>query len=190
MIIPVWKKNKYTEEGIVRAFKRPITDSKVEKVHFPLATIPIEKKGKIRWYVPTKKQVLAMNYRLNGMSRKKAVLKAGYSPKYTGNRMAKRIDQLIEITMGDELKKRLEQRGLTLDKYADKFKEWLDAQATITTKSGETVVTPDYNTQIKAYDRIAEIVGINDKPIVGQGGIARKITMEEYTFGEDPENLK
>jgi hypothetical protein len=124
---------------------------------------------------PTVKQVKALQNINQGMSVRKALIEAGYSIK-TANKStlffkAKGVQSAI---MG--LKMEIQNIGITNKRIAAKFNEWIDAKKKLSTKSG-VIVDEDYDTQIKAYDRMKDIWDADENP---QGQVKRKLTIEEF----------
>ena len=109
---------------------------------------------------PTATQVKALQNINQGMSVRKALIEAGYSIK-TANKStlffkAKGVQNAI---MG--LKMEIQNIGITNKRIAAKFNEWIDAKKKVFTKMGE-FEDNDYDTQIKAYDRMKDIWNADD----------------------------
>jgi hypothetical protein len=134
---------------------------------------------------PTVKQVKALQNINQGMSVRKALIEAGYSIK-TANKStlffkAKGVQSAI---MG--LKMEIQNIGITNKRIAAKFNEWIDAKKKVGTKMG-ILEDNDYDTQIKAYDRMKDIWNADENPA---GKIKRKLTIEEFVNEPIPEELK
>src|SRR6185369_10910459 len=89
----------------------------------PSDIIPV-KKHKIK---PTIKQIMALKYINEGMSKRQAMIKAGYSP-YVAERPTDRLmnAQGTKVALAS-MASELENSGLTITYMAGKFKEWMDA---------------------------------------------------------------
>lgn len=140
------------------------------------------KDGRPLMYKPTEKQLKAEYYRSQGKSKAKSMRLAGYKTKKNqASVFSPSLSEYMHYRMMGELKR----NGLTEAKMAEKMKEWLEAKTTTVTKDGELIENPDYNAQIKAYDRINEIAKFSG-PTGPTGATGkRKMTIEEWTFGAD-----
>jgi hypothetical protein len=76
---------------------------------------------------------------------------------------------------------KLQDKGLTVDYLADKFMEWLNAEKPFSSHTEPDKSVPDYDTQIKAYDRVKEVLN----PKFETPGVKRKLTIEEFVTGEE-----
>lgn len=131
-------------------------------------------KRKYRRGMPTIMQVRALQYINQGMSKRAAMIKAGYSKSSAINPgkvlMNKKGVKNILISMAGELN----DAGLTTEYMVAKFKEWLEAE-----KSSESGKSPDYEIQLKAYKEWKKVMdeqaGDTLKP-----GVKRKLTIEEF----------
>lgn len=141
----------------------------------------------------TLRQIKAIKYLSEGMSKRAAMMKAGYAVTTAMHEAHKLTTSTAVEGLLDKLKDDLAQKGLTTDKIADKFVEWLDAQRTVgarvvvkreggelptaESRTDDFIEVPDYDTQIKAYDRWKGIMDSGDKK---DKGIKRKLTIEEF----------
>lgn len=134
---------------------------------------------------PTVKQIAALNYINQGMSKRQAMIRAGYSvstaryPK--GNLM---VSNGAKQTM-ESLKEELINKGLTVEYMAGKIKEWIDAKKIITSHTGPDFEFPDWEVQIKGFKEYGKIMGFDSS----QDEIAkvkRKMTITEFVEGTEP----
>lgn len=139
-------------------------------------------KGKVRRRKPTVRQVLALKYINQGMSKRQAMLKAGYSPFVAatpGKRLmnSEGVAQLLGKMQGE-----LQDAGLTSKYMALKFKEWIEAKKWMTSHTEPDREVPDYDTQIKAFDRWEKAMGgISTQ----KGKVKRQLTVTEFIEGGD-----
>src|SRR5258708_14965648 len=140
-----------------------------------------EKIKKTRHRTPTLKQIKALQLVNQGYSKQRAMLEAGYSKNVAkvGGRLLKGRAVLAIL---ESMKKELVDSGLTSKYMALKFKEWMEAQKTVTSHTEPDREVPDYDTQIKAYDRWEKV--INHDQENQTKGYKRKVTFEEFVGGE------
>lgn len=148
---------------------------------------PRKKKRGPRTVRPTPMQIKALIYKNQGMSKYKAMLKAGYS-----NNLARKPNRDFYNLKGvkmmiESMASRIMDEGLTTEYMAIKFKEWMDAQKIHTSHTEPDKHVPDYDTQLKAYDRWKKIMDneASGRPL--EGGVKRKLTIEEFVTGKDGE---
>lgn len=135
---------------------------------------------------PTIKQIKTVQYMAMGMSRHAAMKKAGYSPNtYVHARIghapfekSQGVQQILSSMIGH-----LTTEGLTTEAMAIKFKEWINAQKIHSSHTEPDREVPDYETQIKAYDRWSKLLGIQEGEI-GKGKIKRQMTVTEFINDE------
>lgn len=128
---------------------------------------------------PTIKQIRALQYRNQGMTKRAAMKKAGYSPAAYNNPGAtlmksRGVKQILQSMAGD-----LEDAGLTAEFMAQKFQEWISAKKIHTSMTEPDREVPDYQTQLRAYKAWKDIVDAER----GSGEdkkVKRKLTIEEY----------
>jgi hypothetical protein len=126
---------------------------------------------------PTPKQIKAVQLHSQGMTWHRAMKEAGYSKStLIQSYKFKKSPTIQRMMIG--LAGKLQDKGLTVDYLADKFMEWLKAEKI--TKFGKD---NDYDTQIKAYDRVKEVLN----PTQQTPGVKRKLTIEEFVTGEEDE---
>jgi len=143
--------------------------------------VTVDKRGVVRRYKPTQKQLKAEYYRSKGMSKQGAMRKAGYKMGHTGTDLAftPKFQMYLNATMQHQLRK----KGLSEEKIAEKMMGWLDAKKTHVTKDGDVIESEDTLAQIKGYQEIDKIIRISgDSPVQGK---KRKMTIEEWTFGDE-----
>lgn len=114
----------------------------------------------------TPKQRRMAQLLLQGYSARQARLGAGYSLS-TSNHLSVYQDNKALKNYMESLKDYLAMQGLDHAFIAGKFKEWLSAQKTVsarvpsakaTERTDDFIEVPDYDVQIKAYDRYKNIV--------------------------------
>ena len=129
---------------------------------------------------PTIKQVKTLQNLKEGMNMTQAMTKAGYS-----GTVAKRgrvfFQQKGVQTYLKGLREYVTEAGLTNQKMAEKFKEWIDAEKVVTSHTEPDKSVPDYETQLKTFDRWKDLMEM------GEGGnpkIKRRLTVEEFVNDE------
>lgn len=151
---------------------------KLELPETPLEEINWNKKFKMadgRMKRLTDKQVLYAKYMLQGYTNRQARIKAGYSVKYAVNHLAKQ-DKAV-MAFFDSMRIKLAKQGIDEDFVAAKMKEWFDAEKAVVTKDG-IIDRPDYDVQIKAYDRYKDIIVPKDVNL--QGSKKREVRLTEW----------
>lgn len=132
--------------------------------------------GRRRTVTPTLMQIKTLQYKnVEGLSTYKAMRKAGYSkdvaehPKHNFWNKAGVKKLVSDIN---------ESAGITTDYLGEKLKEFLDAKKVVTSHTEPDKLIPDYDTQMKAWDRskalFSEQLGGTAK------GVKRKLTIEEF----------
>jgi hypothetical protein len=114
-----------------------------------------------------------------GMSKRKAMITAGYKPGWASRPYKEFFGSPAVKSVLLGMKDIMIDAGLTKEFMAAKIKEWATAE-------GEK--GPDYETQIKAYDRWEKVM---EKEEVGpsQGGkVKRKIEFTEFVTGGSEED--
>ena len=151
-----------------------------------------ESKRKMRKFhnlKPTTRQILLLKYVNSGMTKKAAMLKAGYSLQSadhgsTAVMKTRRMQAALAY-----LKNELVDAGLTTQYMAGKIKEWVDAKREMPEiidrdDKGRPVYdyvkVPDYDTQIKGYDRWEKQMGLSEAGNQPTGPLKRKLTIEEF----------
>lgn len=122
----------------------------------------------------------ALTYMLQGYSKHQAMLKAGYS-KYVASKPTEWLSQQSVQGVINALQNKFIAAGINEEFIAAKMKEWLGAEKTIaTTIMGTRIKEPDYDTQLKAFDKWKGVVG---GPNPSGSGKGRKMTIEEFVWG-------
>ncbi len=123
-----------------------------------------------------------------GMSKRQALFKAGYSNEVashpTKQFMEKRGVKIMINTMAMELA----DAGLTTAYMVNKFKEWMEAtkQTNSFTEPDKTI--PDYKVQLEAYKEWKKILDqhqAENNPNNGQ--LKRRLTIDEFVTGKEEE---
>ena len=136
---------------------------------------------------PTLKQIKALQYMNQGMSKRQALIKAGYSESvYSHPQKAfmqkKGVRQIIDTMVGE-----LNDAGLTTAYMVNKFKEWMESQQSVVTKGGQVIeIGPDHQLQLAAYREWKKIID-QEKGDNPNGKVKRKMTIEEFVTGEEQE---
>lgn len=135
----------------------------------------------IKRFRPTVKQIKTLQYIKEGNSVRKSMLKAGYSL-YVANKGNQFFKQTgVQNALAD-LKGYVTNAGLTNQKIADKFKEWIDAEKIVISHTEPDRNVPDYDTQLKAFDRWHKIMEYGE---TGGPKLKRKLTVEEFVNSDD-----
>ncbi len=134
---------------------------------------------------PTPKQVKALQLHNQGLSWHRAMKEAGYSASTVAQSSRLRKSPTIQA-MISSMPAELVNAGLTPQYMALKFKEWIDATKQLSARrnfeTDDFIEVPDYETQIKAFDRWEKSM----QPVQPNGkGIKRKLTIEEFITGEE-----
>lgn len=139
---------------------------------------------------PTLKQIKTLQLVNQGMTVHRAMKEAGYK-KRTYEKSSEFMKSPVVKQMIMNMGKELRDKGLTEKFMAGKFEEWINAKQKKNEYVGkddsgkpmyEEVENPDYDTQIKAYDRWDKAVNPNQIT----PGTKRKLTIEEFVTGEEP----
>jgi len=133
---------------------------------------------------PSLKQIKALQLINQGYSKHRAMLEAGYSEGSSRHPKVNLMNSKAVASVLESMKSELVDSGLTGKYMAKKFQEWLEAKKIVTSPTEEDKVLPDYDVQIKAYDRWEKRMG---EPSGGGNGLKRKVTFEEFVTGEEKE---
>lgn len=140
---------------------------------------------------PTLKQIQALQYMNQGMSKRQALLKAGYSIEVASHpgRAYMKSDGVKLI--GNTMYKELAIAGITSEFMVAKFKEWLSAQKYTNSFTQPDKSVPDYPVQLKAYQEWKKLVDQHDASNNPQNGqLKRTMTISEFVTGrESPEGV-
>lgn len=148
----------------------------------PDAMVYYSPNGREVRYKPTQRQLKAEYYRAQGDSKAAAARKAGYSGKHPGTNNI--FSQPLEKYLSYRLRNELVKRGMDEKKIADKMLQWIDAKKIYVAKGGHVVETEDVLTQIKAYEKIDQVLHFSDGPEQRGLGSHQKLTIEQWTFGD------
>lgn len=151
-----------------------------------MALPDIPRRSKYARKKPTIKQVKALQYMSQGMSKRQALLKAGYSLEVASHpgRGFMKSDGVKHI--GRTMYMQLAQAGVTSEFMIEKFKQWLNATKTTNSFTEPDKQVPDYKTQLEAYKEWKKIVDQHDaetSPVNGQ--IKRRLTIDEFVTGKE-----
>lgn len=123
---------------------------------------------------------MALELIAKGMKPGKAMLEAGYSKSASSAPTRSLLSKPSVQSVVDKMQIAVLGKGITVSYLAGKFAEWLESTST----DRDGTPTPNHDIQMKAYDRIKDILGIAPAPN-DLKGIKRKMTIEEYISKED-----
>lgn len=173
-------------DSIEEMLKKEVTPpaTKVEEL-IPSVEVTVVPKRQYKRQ-PTLKQIRALQYRNQGMSKRAAMMKAGYSKGAYNNPGAvlmksRGVKQIINSMAGD-----LEDAGLTAEFMSLKFQEWISATKVHSSPTGPDRDVPDYQTQLRAYKAWKDIIDAERGTGDDKGKVKRKLTIEEFVT-DDPE---
>ena len=129
---------------------------------------------------PTLKQIRTLQNMNQGMTVHRAMKEAGYSQTSLKQSYKFKKSPIVRNMMLG-LSSKLKDKGFDTDFLADKFMEWMTAQKPFSSHTEPDKEVPDYDIQIKAYDRVKEIIN----PQSEAKGVKRKLTIEEFVTGEE-----
>ncbi len=150
-----------------------------------------DKNGVVRRRKLTQKQRTTAEYMLKGLSRRQAQIKAGYSLKQIEIRNSAKFHKTL-MTFIETMEDKLKRQGLTETYMAEKLGEWIDAKRTVSARStgkkadeqtDDFIDVPDYDTQIKAFDRWEKIFNpVRDRK--SDEGKKRQVTFTDWVNGD------
>lgn len=173
-----------------RSDKVNVADSEVLRMSdFNQEIAVTGKDGEVRYRRMTPKQKKVAEHLLKGFSRRQAMIRAGYS-----SRMVKQLNtrkyNRTALTFVEGMVERLQRKGITTDHLAGKLSEWMEAKKTVSAripgkKADEQTDdliydVPDYETQIKAYDRVERILNPIDRSKNNGYKKKREITFTDW----------
>ena len=168
--------------------KKKKEENKGEVVGSIMEGVPVKKK-KHHDVKPTLMQIKAVQYINQGMKAAPAMRKAGYSDKSARTpkpalMKSNGVQKLLSGMVG-----KLNDEGLTTEAMSIKFKEWINAQKVHSSVTEPDRMVPDYDIQLKTYDRWAKLLGINEEAARINGGqkVKRSMTVTEFVTGEKEE---
>lgn len=139
----------------------------------------LPKKRRYNRKQPTLKQIKALQYMNQGMTKRSAMLKAGYSVAAANHPkqalMEKKSVRKILRGMADEL----QDVGLTQAYMANKVAEFMEASKIHSSPTEPDREVPDYQTQVRGYNIWKDAM---EKAEGGEseGKVKRKLTIEEF----------
>ena len=130
----------------------------------------------MRRRTPTLKQIKTLQLINQGYSTRRAMKEAGYANGSLNKShiIISKNPTVQRMKIG--LEHKLWEKGLTTEFLADKFMEWINAQKPFSSHTEPDKMIPDYDTQLKAFDRAKEIMN----PQEPNKGIKRKLTITEF----------
>lgn len=130
---------------------------------------------------PTLKQIKALKYISQGMTKRSAMLKAGYSMSTAAHPKRELLSHKGVQNSLASLKTRLVDKGMTDEFMVNKFWEWMNAQKLTNSLTEPDREVPDYQTQLKAYDKWKDL----QDDMGGGGKVKRKLTIEEFVTDKE-----
>ena len=128
---------------------------------------------------PSVKQIKTLQLINQGYTTHRAMKEAGYSQSSLKQSYKFKKSPIVRNAIAG-LSAELVGQGLTKEFLAAKFMEWINAEKPFSSHTEPDKMIPDYDIQLKAYDRAKDIlVPQADK------GVKRKLTIEEFVTGED-----
>ena len=123
---------------------------------------------------PTKlqKRTLAILKENPGISLRKAMITAGYAEKTAGNPKQNLLEAPGVLNAREQWIDILRDKGITIEKLAEKQAEWLGAQKVVSSRStgrdadagtDDFIEVPDYQTQLKAGEMLREDFGFKQQ---------------------------
>jgi len=128
---------------------------------------------------PTVRQIKTLQLMNQGMSKRKAMITAGYKPGWASRPYKEFFSSPAVKSVLLGMKDVMIDQGLTKEFMAAKIKQWVDAE-------GEK--GPDFETQIKAYDRWEKIMEREEQSQLQGGKVKRKIEFTEFVTGKEANN--
>lgn len=93
----------------------------------------------------------------------KAMIKAGYAESTSTHPKQKLVDSRGGAVAIEQFKDLLRGRGITEEKLAEKYAEWLDAKKVNNSLTEPDRLVPDYQTQLKTAEMIREDFGLKSQ---------------------------
>lgn len=161
------------------------TPPAVEETEVVPSTLTIPQKRKYMRSKPTLKQIRALQYINQGMSKRQAMLKAGYSEGAARHPKVALMEKKGVRRMISDMSGQLQDAGLTTQYMVQKFAEWMEATKLHTSMTEPDREVPDYQVQLKAYTEWKKVLDAENN---GENGkIKRKLTIEEYVMDGEKE---
>lgn len=130
---------------------------------------------------PTIRQILALKYINQGMSKRKAMMKAGYKASTASNPSDNLMDKKGTARILDTMKAELVNEGLVPKYMAQKFAKWMEAKKIEHSHTGPDIEVEDNEFQLKAFKEWQKIMGIQET----DSHVRRKLTIEEFIKGTE-----
>lgn len=129
---------------------------------------------------PSIRQIKAFSFINSGMSKRQAMIKAGYSLA-TANQAKRVMDTESMHGLIENFQEELANVGLDIDFWVAKMKEWANATKIVGGRE-----FPDYQTQIKCFEFWKSIIREIEN---GEVKPKRMLTLEEFWGEEKSENV-
>lgn len=132
---------------------------------------------------PTLLQIKATQLIAQGYTVHRAMKDAGYSQSSLKQSFKFKKSPAVQSLMAD-FNQTLIDKGINKDFLGDKFKEWLTAEKPYSSHTEPDRMVPDHDIQIKAYDRLKDIIN----PQTQDKGLKRTITVSEFIMGDEKQD--
>lgn len=121
---------------------------------------------------PSIRQVKALHNLSQGMSKRQALIQAGYSVS-SSNQAARVFDKKSMQNLLETYQGLFKEAGITPEFVVSKFSDWFNSE--------------NEEIQLKAFDRYEKIMGILGKEDSRRDGLKRRLTVEDFVNGVDTE---
>lgn len=127
---------------------------------------------------PSPLQIKALQLVQQGMSKRKAMLQAGYSLSSANNSQKLMRARGVKNAL-ESMRTYLEQEGINQERLAKKLNQFLEQKKIDHSHTEPDMLVDDTDTQRFAWDRAHKIVNPDTPP----EGLKRKLTIEEFITG-------
>jgi hypothetical protein len=135
----------------------------------------------------TQREIKTFQYMSQGMSRRAAMIKAGYSVTTATHSSTRFMNRPKIAAVLADIADELDNVGITKGFIAGKFKEWLNAEKIHGSLTEPDRVVPDYQTQLKAFNEYKDLIKTEQANKGLGSGVKRKLTVEEFWGEENPD---
>lgn len=132
---------------------------------------------------PTIKQIKTLVLMNQGKSKRAAMIQSGYKVDVAEKPRREFFKSPAVQAMIQSMASELANEGLTVEYMKGKFKEWLEAEKIDHSHTSPDQLVPDYDVQLKAYDKWKKIMDEHNQGVMGNNGLGkvkRKLTIEEF----------
>ena len=141
----------------------------------------VVKKRKYR-VAPTIRQIKAIRYINEGLSKRQAFIKAGYSDGYASSNIKNKLKKGSFVKVIMSMQNELQEAGLTSQYMVGKFREWMEATKAHPSGADSDRKVPDYDVQLKAYKEWKNVMQPTEPK---EGKVKRTMTVTEFITGEN-----